>query len=67
MYALIFETLANTMIQSTNKNGLLKHADMVFNSVENFSNKYQLKSKNLISVFAGFMFNYSVTINEKVT
>ena len=26
---LIFKTLANTMIQNTNKNGLLKHGDIV--------------------------------------
>lgn len=53
------------MIQNTNKNGLIKHGDIVFSSVENFSNKRQVTNKNLEAAIAGFLFNYSVIVNEK--
>lgn len=53
------------MIQNTNKNGMIKHGDLVFGSVENFTKKIKITNKNLESAFAGFMFNYSVLVNQK--
>lgn len=50
------------MIQNTNKNGIVKCIDILFNSVENFSKRTDLKNKNLLSAIAGFMFNFSVTV-----
>ena len=53
------------MIQNTNKNGIIKHAGIVFGSVSNFSKKKQLQNKNLLGAVAGFLFNFSVAIYEK--
>ena len=53
------------MIQNTNKNGVLKHAGIVFSAVSNFSKKKELQNKNLLAAIAGFLFNFSVTIYEK--
>lgn len=59
---MIFRTLTNVMIQNTNKNGIVKCGDMLFNSIENFSKRSELKNKNLLAAVAGFMFNFSVTV-----
>ena len=53
------------MIQNTNKNGITKHADIIFSSVEVFSKRKELKNKGLLSAIAGFLFNFSVSIYEK--
>ena len=65
IYALIFKTLTNVMIQNTNKNGIVKHADIVFSSVEAFSLRTDLQNKGLLAAVASFLFNFSVSIFEK--
>lgn len=65
IYGLIFRTLSNVMIQNTNKNGIVKHADIVFSSLENFSKRGELQNKNLLAAVAGFLFNFSVSLFEK--
>ena len=65
IYALIFKTLTNMMIQNTNKNGIVKHADIIFSSVENFSKRSDLQNKGLLAAIAGFLFNFSVSVFEK--
>ena len=65
IYALVFKTLSNLMIQNTNKNGIIKHYGLVFSSMFNFSQKKELKNKNLLGTIAGFIFNFSVAIYEK--
>ena len=52
------------MIQNTNKNGMIKHGDLVFGSVENFTKKIKITNKNLESAFAGFMFKYNVLVSK---
>ena len=52
------------MIQNTNKNGIAKHCDAIFNVVENFSKK-ELTNRNLLTAISGFLFNFSVTVFEK--
>ena len=53
------------MIQNTNKNGIVKHADIIFSSVDNFSQKTELKNKGLLAAVASFLFNFSVSVFEK--
>ena len=53
------------MIQNTNKNGIVKHADIVFSSVENFSARSELQNKGLLAAVASFLFNFSVSLFEK--
>lgn len=65
IYALIFKTLANVMIQNTNKNGVVKHARILFDSILKFSERTELQSKGLLGAVAGFLFNFSVTVYEK--
>lgn len=50
------------MIQNTNKNGIVKCGDLLFNSIDNFSKRVELKNKNLLTAVAGFLFNFSVTV-----
>lgn len=53
------------MLQNTNKNGILKHADIIFSSVLNFSQKKELQNKNLLAAIAGFIYNLSISFVEK--
>ena len=47
IYSLIFKTLANVNIQNTNKNGMIKHAAIIFGAISNFSKRKELMNKNL--------------------
>jgi hypothetical protein len=53
------------MLQNTNKNGILKHADIIFSSVLNFSQKKELQNKNLLAAISGFIYNLSISFVEK--
>jgi hypothetical protein len=64
IYALILKTLSNILIQNANKNSMLKHASIVFQSLKVVSQK-ELNSSSYLSAFTSLLFNFSVTFIEK--
>ena len=60
--ALIFKTLANCMVHNTNENILLEQNQYILYSVERFCNKQQTWSKDMLSAYAGFLFNLSIAV-----
>ena len=58
---IIFKTLANTAIHDANKNGLLRFG---FSLLYRIEHNQQILSKNIISAFAAFLFNFSIVIIE---
>jgi hypothetical protein len=64
-YGLVFRTLANVMVQNANKNGVIRYAETIFQTLEQFSKKGNLKNKGLLTAIAGFLFNFSATIYER--
>jgi hypothetical protein len=65
IYTLIFKTLSNILIQNTNKGGMLKNADIVFQSLIEINKRSELKSPNYLAAYASFMYNFSIAFIEK--
>jgi hypothetical protein len=49
------------MIQNINKNGILKHFDILFESLTKICQRSELKSAHFGSAFASFLYNYSIS------
>lgn len=65
IYTLIFKTLSNALIQNSNKGGVLKNADIIFQSLIEINKRSELKSANYLSAYASFLYNFSIAVVEK--
>jgi hypothetical protein len=53
------------LIQNSNKGGMIKNAEIIFQSLMEINKRSDLRSANFMAAYAAFLYNFSIAFVEK--